>query len=681
MNPVTSLFSSRKTQRLFSALILLFCFQSFSPLMAGITHLLPKPQQIHSNGQQFVIGNISLSSPVLTTEWTDFIREAGGKITSDAKQKIEVRLTDTLAGVSLNKDEAYHLDVTNKKITVEALSPKGVYWAIQTLRQLKQTDRKKTFLEGCVITDWPAFRIRGFLQDVGRSYISLPELKKEIAALSRYKINVFHWHLTENQSWRLESKVYPELNDSANTTRMPGKYYTLKEAKELVEFCKQHNVLLIPEIDMPGHSAAFIRTFKCDMQSAEGMAILKRLVDEVCATFDVPWLHIGTDEVQFTNKNFVPEMVAFVRSKGKKVISWNPGWKYQPGEIDMTQLWSYRGKAQKGIPAIDCRFHYLNHFDTFGDLVALYNSRIYNQPQGSEDIAGSILAFWHDRLVTPEQNMILENNFYPNMLAFAERSWIGGGSEYFDGNGVILPKEDTKEFKEFADFERRMIWHKEHNFKGYPFAYVKQTNVKWNITDAFPNEGDLGKVFPPEKELKAEYLYEGKSYGVRQATGAGIYLRHVWGTFVPAFYKDPQENHTAYAWTWVWSPKAQDTGLWVEFQNYSRSEMDLAPLPGKWDYKDSRIWLNDSEILPPVWTATHREKSNEIALGNENCVARSPLMVHLNKGWNKVFMKLPVGKFSLPEVRLVKWQFTAVFVTPDGSRAVDGLIYSPDKTK
>jgi len=158
-------------------------------------------------------------------------------------------------------------------------------------------------------------------------------------------------------------------------------------------------------------------------------------------------------------------------------------------------------------------------------------------------------------------------------------------------------------------------------------------------------------------------------------------LRHVWGTFVPSFYKDPKENSTAYAWTWVWSPKKQDVGLWVEFQNYSRSEMDLSPLQGKWDYKGSRIWLNDNEIKPPVWSATHKEKSNEIPLGNENCVARPPLMVHLNKGWNKVFLKLPVGKFSSPEVRLVKWQFTVVFVTPNGDKAVDGLIYSPDKAK
>jgi len=224
------------------------------------------------------------------------------------------------------------------------------------------------------------------------------------------------------------------------------------------------------------------------------------------------------------------------------------------------------------------------------------------------------------------------------------------------------------------------LWHKEHTFDGYPFAYVRQTNVKWNITDAFPNEGNLAKAFPPEETLQDSYSYGGKTYNVRPAIGAGIYLRHVWGTLIPGFYKEPKENHTAYAYTYVYSPKEQNVGLWAEFQNYGRSEADLPPLPGKWDYKESRIWINEQEILPPVWTATHRTKSNEIALGNENCVARPPLEVHLQKGWNKVLLKLPVGKFVSPEVRLVKWMFTTVFVTLDGQKAVEGLIYSPNKT-
>ncbi|RNC66283.1 family 20 glycosylhydrolase [Proteiniphilum sp. X52] len=626
-------------------------------------NLLPMPQQVTVTGAG--------KHPILS-----------GSIDESV---ITERIIDEIPEASINAEEAYRLTVTRDSILIEAVTQKGMYWAKQTLRQLITQDKKGEFyLPVCRIVDYPAFRIRGFMHDVGRSFIPAEELKKQIALLSQYKINVFHWHLTENQGWRLESKKYPQLTDSANFERLPGQYYTIEEAREIAHWCLQHNMLLIPEIDMPGHSAAFVRAMGVDMQSKKGMEILKNLMSEICTEVfpDIPYIHIGTDEVQFTHPGFVPEMVSHIRSLGKRVISWNPGWNYKPGEIDMTQLWSYRGKAQPGIPAIDSRFHYINHFDAFGDIVALYNSRIADAEQGSDDIAGGIIAVWNDRLLPDETDILLQNNFYPSMLAFAERTWLGGGSEYFDRNGVILPADENDEvFKSFADFERRMLRHKENVFQNEPFPYVKQTNVKWHITDAFPNEGDLSASFPPEKSFENSYLYNGRTYNVRPAVGAGIYLRHVWGTLVPAFFDDPRENHTAYAYTWVYSPEAQDVGLWLEFQNYSRSEPDLPPPAGRWDYRGSRAWLNDTEIPPPVWTATHAERSNEIVLGNENLTARPPIGVHLDKGWNKVLLKLPVGKFSQPEVRLVKWMFSCVFVTPDGQKAVDGLIYSPEKIK
>ena len=665
-------------------ILLILCLGISVAKAADVPSLLPQPQIVKWEKGYFTAKEISFSfyeGNNIEQKALKWAQEQHLKVNPDSRKTIAISLVNSLSDIPVNQDEAYKLTVSSDKITIKAVTENGIYRAFQTLNQLNKQTENNCHITACQITDWPAFRIRGFMQDVGRSYISLEELKREIAILSRYKINVFHWHLTENQSWRLESKIFPMLNDSANTTRMPGKYYTLKEARELTQFCKEHHVLLIPEIDIPGHSAAFVRTFRHDMQSPEGMKILKLLLEEVCEAFDVPYLHLGTDEVQFTNPRFVPEMVAYVRSKGKKVISWNPGWHYQPGEIDMTHLWSYRGKAQPGIPAIDSRFHYLNHFDTFGDIIALYNSRIYNVPQGNADVAGVILAVWNDRMIQPETDIIKQNSFYPNMLAIAERAWKGGGYEYFDLNGTILPPEENEEFQAFADFEKRMLYHKEKYFRGYPFAYVKQTNVKWRITDAFPNKGNLKKAFPPEESFEKSYLYEGETYKTHDVTGAGIYLRHVWGTLVPALYKEPETDHTAYAWTWVYSPKEQETGVWIEFQNYSRSEADLPPLPGTWDYKGSRIWLNDQEIEPPVWTATHRSKSNEIPLGNENCVVRPPLPVHLQKGWNKVFLKLPIGKFSTPEIRLQKWAFTFVLVTPDGERAVDGLVYSPDKIR
>lgn len=596
---------------------------------------------------------------------------------------ITIRQVYAIPEAEVNPDEAYRLQITPDSILMEATTEKGIYWARQTLNQLVASSDGNS-LPALEITDWPAFRVRGFMHDVGRSFISVEELKKQITLLSQFKVNLFHWHLTENQGWRLESKRYPQLNDSSSFTRLAGEYYTIADAHEIAAHCRAHNMMLIPEIDMPGHSAAFVRGTGYEMQSPEGMKILKDLMEEICTEVfpDAPWIHIGTDEVQFTNPSFVPEMVSHIRGLGKKVISWNPGWKYQSGEIDATQLWSYRGKAQPGIPAIDSRFHYINHFDAFGDIVALYNSRIYDTDKGSDDIAGAILAIWNDRLLEDEEQIMLQNYFYPNMLALAERAWCGGGSEYFNKKGVILPVDEKDEsFKSYADFERRMLWHREHTFAGLPFPYVKQTDIRWHICDPFPNEGDLSAVFPPEEALSESYSFNGETYEVHSAVGGGIYLRHVWGDIVPSFYDEPQENHTAYAWTFVWSPIEQTVGLWATTQDYSRSESDLPPPQGEWDFRQSRIILNDEAIAPPRWENNHTEKSNEITLKNENFTARPPLPVTLQKGWNKVLIKLPIAKFSTPEVRLQKWMFTFVFVTPDGSERVEGLVYSPEKNR
>lgn len=616
--------------------LLLFVLSIFW-CMAGISanhpsSLLPLPQKYQFNG-----------------------KKSSGELT------VEEKYVSQIEGAKF-QEEAYHLLITKKGILLEATTPKGMYWGRQTLEQLKTTKNKKIYLPQCEITDWPAFRIRGFMHDVGRSFIPVEELKREISLLSRYKINVFHWHLTENQAWRLECKKYPQLNAPENMEREKGKYYTLEEARQLVEFCKQHQVLLIPEIDMPGHSAAFERTFKTDMQSEKGTQILKDIIDEVCATFDVPYLHIGTDEVQFTNPDFVPMMVKYIRDKGKKVISYNPGWNYKPGEIDMTQLWSYRGKAQKGIPAIDCRYHYANHFDTYADLVAMFNSRIYNQPEGSDDLAGCIVAFWNDRFIDNTPQLLAENNFYPYMLTLAERAWRGGGNCYFDGKVTLLWEDEPEQLAAFKEFEDRLLWQKNTWLKEVPFPYVRQTQSEWQITDAFPNGGDLNKVFPPEEKEDSVYQYEGKTYKTRKIIGNGIYLRHVWGTLVPGFYANPQENHTAYATRWIYSPKERKTKLALEFQNYSRSESDLAPRQGTWDYKCSRAWLNGQEIMPPVWKNTNAERSNEITLKNENYMSRPAIDITLKKGWNKLMLKLPVGKFSSKETRLVKWMFTAALV-------------------
>lgn len=642
--------------------------------------LLPLPRNIEWGETYFEINNVEVNSDCWNEEIHKILTSHGLKQVEKASFRLSTAIDDSFPDSIMNREEAYRLKIDKTGVSITSPSQCGIYWGLMTLKQLfMQKGVPGKTLPECNILDWPAFSVRGFMMDCGRSYISLEELKREIKVMSNFKMNYFHWHLTENQGMRLESKKFPQLNSAESMVRDKGKYYTAEEAKDLVKWAKEHNITVIPEIDMPGHSAYFEPAMGFAMQSEQGVKVMKELIDEACEIFEeVPYFHIGTDEVAFTNPDFVPQMVEQVRKNGKKAISWNPGWKYKEGEIDLMQMWSYRGKTQPGIPAVDSRFHYINHFDTYADIVGLYHSNIYHETKETDNVKGVILALWNDRYIDNESLLITQNNLYPLLLATAERAWDGGGTEYFDNLGTNLGVEGSEDYNNFVDFERRMLAHKSTTLKDLNIPYVKQTNVKWLITDAFPNNGVLNKVFPPETEpFAASYFYEDSVYKTKEAIGGGIYLRHVWGETIPAFYVKPDKNHTAYAYTNVYSPEDQIVGLQVETQNYSRSEPDLAPQQGKWDYRDSKIWLNGVELLPPTWTATHTIKDNETSMGNENMATRQPMLVKLNKGWNKVMLKLPIGEFNSPEVRLVKWMFTFIFTTPDGKDAAPDLIYDP----
>ncbi len=584
------------------------------------------------------------------------VEYTGGSIRDGAPET--QAFVEAIPEARLNENEAYRLTVTTKGILIEAVTEQGLWNARQTLKQLTQRGR----IPCCRIVDWPSFRVRGWMMDVGRTYISLAELKREVDIFSQFKVNVFHLHLTENEAWRLESRRYPQLNAPESMLRQPGKFYTQAEMQELDAYCRERGVTLIPELDMPGHSSAFERAMGFGMQTPEGKTVLKGLLDEVFDTFGGPYVHIGTDEVGFTDFLLIKEMVAYIRAHGRKALSWNPGWPYHAGEIDGQQLWSSRGQAKEGIPAVDCRLHYVNHFDLFGDIVGVHSSTIYRQTEGSDDIAGSILALWNDRYLPNEENILKENNLYASVLALADRAWRGGGYQYFDGFGTVLP-DDGPAREDFLDFEKRMLTYRRTVLKDAPMAYVAQGKARWAISPAYPNGGDLEKSFPPEK---------GRWETDRIVTGSGIYFRHVWGpSEVMGYYADPQPDQTVYARTKVWSSRRRKVGLLFETQNYSRSERDPMPPQGAWDYRRSRIWINRSEVLPPEWVGNTGRADSQEPFGNANCAGRAPIPIMLRKGWNTVLIKLPVGAFSTPENRLVKWMFTCAFTTPDGREAAD----------
>jgi hexosaminidase len=278
--------------------------------------------------------------------------------------------------------EFYHLSVKQNKISVEAAESPGIFHGLQTLTQLFSSDTgSKATVPQLEIEDYPRFRWRGMHLDVCRHFFSKEEVKKYIDYLSRYKMNVFHWHLTDDQGWRIEIKSHPELtaisawrngsmigpyNDQKFDTIHYGGFYTQDDIREVVAYASKRHVTIVPEIEIPGHSLAVLAAnpqLSCTGKrlevgkawgvyedvlcpKVETFKFLEDVLNEVSELFPGKYIHIGGDEVPKTRwkncehcqvlikksgmKNeaelqsyFTERIEKFLNTKGKQVIGWD----------------------------------------------------------------------------------------------------------------------------------------------------------------------------------------------------------------------------------------------------------------------------------------------------------------------------------------------------------------------
>ncbi len=567
-------------------------------------------------------------------------------------------------------EEAYEIKTDSSEVNLYAESAVGIFYALQTLRQLM---RDGVFIPGCYIKDKPAFAWRGLMHDVGRNFQSIRQLKMQIDLMSRYKMNIFHFHLTEDIAWRLQSRLYPQLTADSNMLRNPGDYYTLEEVKDLVQYCKERFITLIPEIDMPGHSAAFKRAMSVDMQSVQGLIYCKNIITEVCKELDVPYIHIGGDEVKITNKDFLPEIAALVKSLGKKVIAWDPGGVLPKGTV--LQMWNGQTLTKPGMPALDSRHLYVNHHDPIDGVVSVFNHMICDVSKGDSEKLGAIACVWPDRRVSKEEDILTMNPVFPEMLTLAERSWKGGGWKKYLSD---IDKPGTERYEAFTEFEARLLDHQQLYFASLPFPYVKQSNIHWKLIGPFNNQGDLTKVFAPENHTIPDNASLTTATSVY---GGTVFLRHFWAPMIGSHLPDPKENTTYYAFTQIFSAYEQNIGLWISFYNISRSNNTATPDSGKWDNRESKIWLNNKEIPAPLWSKPGRKnKGMETPLIDEGYEYRKPTTVTLQKGWNTVLLKLPVSSFKSADWQSpVKWMFSCMPVAEKNGMPVfpDGISIDP----
>ncbi|WP_205728712.1 family 20 glycosylhydrolase [Flavobacterium sp. GT3P67] len=626
--------------------------------------LLPKPQQLKWNAGAFplsVATTILVDNPVLVKDalvLKNAMEQKGLNVklaykVLDAANCIQLRLGNVAA--PQNQSEAYHLETATDKIVLTANTSQGIFNGIQTLLQLM---RDNVFVDASEITDWPAFAWRGFMVDVGRNYQSVKLLKQQIDVMAGYKLNIFHFHPTEDIAWRLQSKLYPQLTDPEYMLRDKGEYYTESDLKELIKYCKDRYITLVPEIDMPGHSGAFKRAMGVDMQSDAGLEIIKNIIKEFCTTYDVPYLHLGADEVKITNQKFLPEVIALTESLGKKVIGWEPGGNFSDGVI--RQLWmegATKVSKNKNIKYLDSRHLYLNHMDPLESVVTIFNRQICNLTEGNENALGGIVCVWNDRAVANEEDVMIMNPVYPGMLTFAERSWQGGGNA---GWTATIGQPETERAKAFMEFENRLLDQKQHYFKAMPFNYVRQANLVWDIYGPFDNKGDLTKAFAPEK-AKFNASKEKPMYKV---TGGTLVMRHWWAPQISGVIEEPKENTTWYAQTQIWSDEDKQQEFWIGFNNLSRSMNTDSPNAGTWNNLKSLVWVNNGLVSPPLWKHPNQKGNLEIPLIDEGYEFREPTKIALKKGWNTVKVKLPVGSFKgINWQNPVKWLFTFVEVS------------------
>ena len=298
--------------------------------------------------------------------------------------------------------DAYQLQIDNS-VVIRATSDQGAFYGLQTLKQLFRNQGEKGALPKVRITDWPAFKIRGFMHDTGRNYQSVAQLKEQIDILALYKYNTFHWHLTDNPGWRLESKKYPQLQSTKSFSRHVGKFYTQADFKDILAYCKERHITVIPEFDIPGHTDAFRKAF--DLKNMEDPIVLPILLDlfeELCNLADaeeMPYIHIGTDEVRHKREEVadttILAIMEFLKTKNRNVIVWKEGIQIPEDSTSIKQLWAQHPPT-KGHPFIDSRANYINHLDPFTGMSRLFFQQPTRQAVGDSIALGGILCAWPD---------------------------------------------------------------------------------------------------------------------------------------------------------------------------------------------------------------------------------------------------------------------------------------------
>lgn len=246
-----------------------------------------------------------------------------------------------LAPVATSSPEGYALDISSNAITLRSASAAGLFYGVQSLLQMAEGEgaamEKPLRLPAMHLTDEPRFSWRGLMLDESRHFFGKQVVKELLDTMAYLKLNRFHWHLTDEPGWRLEIRKYPNLTKPGgrgnwSDSGAPASYYSQADISEIVSYARQRHIVIIPEIDMPGHATAATRAypeisgggdgkwsgFTFNPAKEETYVFLGNVLQEVAALFPGPYVHLGGDEVHYGNQSWrtVPGIVEFTQKHG-----------------------------------------------------------------------------------------------------------------------------------------------------------------------------------------------------------------------------------------------------------------------------------------------------------------------------------------------------------------------------
>ncbi len=516
--------------------------------------LIPQPSTVEIHKGNFVLNKETVIQADAAMFETQYLHQAiktqtglDLKIVPTTLKPNKITLSHS---VTHTNSEGYGLMVSNKNIAIYAEKSEAFFYGIQTLLQLIPSEKNNEIKVPCLlISDDPKYAWRGMHLDCARHFFSIDFIKKYIDYLAMYKFNTFHWHLTDDQGWRIEIKKYPKLtevgawrngsmighyNEQKYDDKRYGGFYTQDQIKEIVAYAQQRHITVVPEIEMPGHAVAALAAypqysctggpFEVEKQwgvlddvfclKDETFSFLENILTEVIALFPSQYIHIGGDECPKTRwKNcphcqslikekglkdehelqsyFIQRIEKFVNTKARKIIGWDEI--LEGGLAPNAAVMSWRG-TEGGIAAAK-----ESHFVVMTPGSHCYFDHYQGNPKNEPLAIGGC---------TPVEK-VYEFNPIPKELSKEESKYILGAQANVWTEYIATPEQveymifprmlalsevlwGTSSPENYGDFEKRMIEH---------FAFLDKKGIHYSkaifeiTSEVMPKPGGNGVLY------------------------------------------------------------------------------------------------------------------------------------------------------------------------------------------